>query len=79
MKKRMSFKGALDIHTKIKIITYDKETLSLWSEVISSRNQGEFYNPKTHPLKKSKKNKSMTLEKYRTLNHEFFKWLGNFL
>jgi hypothetical protein len=77
LKRGKTPEEALDIHNKIKIITFDDSTFALWSEVIASHSQGELLDPETNPLKKFKENKNWRPEKEGVLNREFFKWLGN--
>ena len=67
-KKGKSHEEALDIYNEIKIIRLQDETFELWSEVISSHNQGVLLDPETNPLKKFKENKSWRPEKDGILN-----------
>jgi hypothetical protein len=64
---------ALEIHNKIKIITFDDSTFSLWNEVIASHSQRELLDPETNPLKKFKDHKTWRPEKEGVLNREFFR------
>ena len=73
LKKGKTPEEALDIYNKIKIITSDDSTFSLWDEVITSHSQGELFDPKTNLLKLFKVNKSSRPENDEFLNQEFFK------